>query len=219
MAFLEVACFNAESALIANKAGADRVELCASPEVGGTTPDYSTLREIRDQISVPIHVMIRPRGGNFVSTNTEIEQMKASIEQFRHIADGFAFGVLDANQKVDILRTKEPVHLAHLLPCTFHRAFDEMTDLCGALEDVVRCGINTILTAGGRSAATAGCHNPATLVKTARGRIKIMPGGGVRSTNIDELQRSTRATFFHSSAEIVRLKVSCQDNPKDGKVA
>jgi copper homeostasis protein len=220
MAFLEIACFNAESALIANEAGADRIEFCESPEVGGTTPDFRTLRDIKVQIAIPVFVMIRPRGGDFVYTQREFQQMGASIEEFKEIADGFVFGILDTNRKVDIQRAKELAYLARPLPCTFHRAFDETADLYNALEDVVRCGMSTILTSGGASSALEGRDTLAKLVETARGRIAIMPGGGVRSTNIEVLRRLTQAGFYHSSAlvdngrvasltEICRLRTSC----------
>ena len=221
MTFLEIACFNAESALIANQAGADRIELCENPEVGGTTPDLNSLRNIREQIAIPVFVMIRPRGGDFVYTDAEFQRIRASIEQFRGIADGVVFGILDAYGKVDIRRTTELVHFAHPLPCTFHRAFDQTTDPYQALEDVVRCGISTILTSGGASSAIERIDTLAKLVEAGRGRIQIMPGGGVRSTNIERLKRSTQASFFHSSAlvdnkqvasltEILRLRTSCE---------
>jgi copper homeostasis protein len=223
MAFLEIACFNAESALIANKAGADRIEFCQTPEVGGTTPAYKTLLSIKEQMAIPVFVMIRPRGGDFVYTDTEVQQMRASIEQFKEIADGLVFGILDASSAVDIRRTRELVHLAHPLPCTFHRAFDQTLDPYKALEDIKRCGISTILTSGVASSAVEGRDTLAKLVETAGGRIAIMPGGGVRSTNIERLRRSTKASFYHSSAlvddesvpsstEIGRLRTSCRDS-------
>jgi len=229
MAFLEIACFNAKSAIIANEAGADRIEFCDGPEVGGTTPNFETLRSIRDQIAIPVFVMIRPRGGDFVYTDTEVQQMKTSIEQFKDIADGFVFGVLGANAKVYIQRTKELVSVAHPLPCTFHRAFDQTIDPYDALEDVLQFGMIAILTSGGEPSAMDGCETLAKLVQTAQGRIAIMPGGGVRSANIEGLRRLTQASFYHSSAlvdnggvasstEILRLKTSCRDSLNREKV-
>lgn len=220
MALLEIACFNSESALIASNSGADRIELCAGPEVGGTTPDLNSLVNIKDQIAVPVFVMVRPRGGDFIYTDTEFQEMRASIEQFKEVANGFVFGILHTNGGIDIRRTRDLVHLAYPLPCTFHRAFDQTKDPFKALEDIVSCGITTILTSGGASSAIDGRDTLVRLVKRARGRIAIMPGGGVRSTNIEELRESTQASLFHSSAlvdngriasatEIRRLKAGC----------
>ena len=220
MAFLEIACFNADSALVASKAGADRIEFCASPEVGGTTPDLEVLRNIRDQIAIPVFVMIRPRGGGFDYTDAEFQQMRDSVAYFKGIANGFVFGLLDANSRVDVPRTTELVTLARPLPCTFHRAFDSAMDLYQALEAAILCGISAVLTSGGAPSAIEGRDVLAELVQMARGRIDVMPGGGVRSTNIDDLVTSTHASFYHSSAlvddekiasftEILRLKTSC----------
>lgn len=226
MAFLEIACFNTASALIANEAGVDRIEFCDGPDVGGITPDFETLSNVRDRIAIPVFVMIRPRGGDFVYTDTEFQQMRGSIKKFKDIADGFVFGLLDDKKTIDVPRTTELVCLAQPLPSTFHRAFDKTDDLCNALEDVVRCGISTVLTSGGASSASEGCNTLAKLVAAAGGRIAIMPGGGVRSTNVEELMRSTQTSFYHSSAlvdheqvasstEILRLKAFCRASLDD----
>ena len=197
---LEIACFNPESALVASRAGADRIELCQSPEVGGTTPDFNALILIRDRVTIPIFIMIRPRGEDFVYSDAEFQQMKDSIQQYKALADGFVFGLLNVNKKVDVDRTSELVHLASPKPCTFHRAFDETSNLLEALEATIRCGISTVLTSGGQSTAIHGSGILAQLVENAQGRIEIMPGGGVRSTNLEDLRRRTKAKFFHSSA-------------------
>lgn len=208
MPFLEVACFNAESALVASDAGADRIELCDSPEVGGTTPDIALLSAIRDRIAIPIFVMIRPRGGDFVYSEDEFQQMKVSILQFERMANGFVFGILDNDHKVDIRRTTELVKLAHPLPCTFHRAFDDTPDLFEGLGDIVKCGSRAILTSGGAPTAVGGCGALAQLVEKANGKIVILAGGGVRSGNITEIKSKTNATFFHSSALMENERVA-----------
>jgi copper homeostasis protein len=156
MVLLEIACFNSESALIASNSGADRIELCAGSECGGTTPNFNSLVNIKDRIAVPVFVMIRPRGGDFVYTDTEFQETRASIEQFKEVASGFALGVLDANSRINIRRTRELVHLAYPLPCTFHHAFDQAVGPFKALEDIVSCGIATILTSGGAPSAIDG---------------------------------------------------------------
>lgn len=202
MALLEIACFNSDSAHIASAAGADRIELCAGADVGGTTPATATLSDIKasDHVKIPVFVMIRPRGGDFVYSEEEFIRMKASVEEHKSLADGFVFGILDRSHRIDLRRTSELVALAQPLPCTFHRAFDETIDLYKALEDVISCGLGTILTSGGESSAIEGCNQLQMLVSKAQGRIVIMPGGGVRSVNIKELQRRTNAAIYHSSA-------------------
>lgn len=200
MTFLEIACFNPESALEANKAKVNRIEFCDGPEVGGTTPKILALSKIRDNVTVPIFVMIRPRGGDFVYTDGEFEQMKASINEMKKLADGFVFGILESSGKVDVTKNTELVKLAHPLPCTFHRAFDETSDKLTALESVIECGFHTILTSGGESSAIQGCDMITKLVQASGDRITILVGGGVRSTNIKDLQTRTKATHYHSSA-------------------
>jgi copper homeostasis protein len=198
---LEIACFNLDSAVIAQKNGADRVELCAEMEVGGTTPNFEITKEVRDLITIDLNVMIRPRGGNFVYSDSEFQQMKNEILQFKEIgANGFVFGILTENNSISILQNRELVELAKPFPCTFHRAFDEVSDAFQSLEEVIDCGFQTILTSGQTSNVIEGANRLAELVSKANNRITIMPGGGLRSKNIDFIQEKTKATFYHSSA-------------------
>ncbi|KIX92452.1 uncharacterized protein Z520_11772 [Fonsecaea multimorphosa CBS 102226] len=208
MALLEIACFNPDSAVAASEAGADRIELCDNADVGGTTPPLSWLTTLRDKIKIPINVMVRPRGGDFVYSVEEFQEMKDVILRFKPIADGFVFGILKHDRSVDAVSTSELVKLAAPLPCTFHRAFDETTDLFQALEDIDGCGIRTILTSGGASSAVQNCDVLAQLVKQAGGRVVVMPGGGVRSTNIAELKARTNALVYHSSALIAGQNIA-----------
>ncbi|KAK5464669.1 hypothetical protein LTS15_001231 [Exophiala xenobiotica] len=204
MAILEIACFNTQSAIIAREAGASRLELCDNADLGGTTPPIEWLTKIRDgtDIDVPINVMIRPRGGDFVYTALEFDTMKDSINKFKSTSkvDGFVFGIVTNERTVHVDRTTELVSLAAPLPCTFHRAFDELEDLYHGLEDVTRCGIKTILTSGGESNAVQGREVLAQLVRQAGDRVVIMPGGGIRSTNLGLLHREIQASAYHSSA-------------------
>ena len=127
MKYLEIACFNAPSAVVAAAAGADRIELCADRSVGGITPPLSDLEALRPQVKIPVMIMIRPRGGGFVYSDEEFIEMKGDIERVRGLADGFVFGVLKEEGgvvKVDEERNLELVKLASPLPCTFHRAID-----------------------------------------------------------------------------------------------
>ncbi|KIW90673.1 uncharacterized protein Z519_08456 [Cladophialophora bantiana CBS 173.52] len=208
MALLEIACFNTDSAVVASKAGADRIELCDNADVGGTTPPLSWLTGLRDKVKIPIYVMVRPRGGDFEYSLWELQQMRDTIMSFGSTADGFVFGILKSDRTVDITRTSELVKLAAPLPCTFHRAFDETADLFQALEDIITCEIRTILTSGGGSSAIQSCDVLAQLMKKAGDRVVVMPGGGVRATNIDELKEKTNALVYHSSALIAPQRVA-----------
>lgn len=198
---LEIACFNPESALIAQQGGADRVELCDNIKEGGTTPDFEATRQTRKNLDIDLYVMIRPRGGDFVYTEEEFQQMKNEILQFKTLGvNGFVFGILNADKSIDVQRNSELVELAKPLPCTFHRAFDEVQDIFLSLENVIQCGFSTILTSGTMPNVVEGISVLNKLVEKASNRIVIMPGGGLRSTNIELLQDQTNAGFYHSSA-------------------
>ncbi|WP_026725254.1 copper homeostasis protein CutC [Flavobacterium sasangense] len=219
---LEIACFNLDSALIAQKAAADRVELCADMSVGGTTPIIETIQQARKNLSIDLYVMIRPRGGNFVFSEAEFEQMKSEIEIIKKLGvNGFVFGVLKDDKTINIEQNKALVDLAKPFPCTFHRAFDAVSNYEKALEDVISCGFSTILTSGTFPNVMEGKEVLRQLVIQANNRIKIMPGGGLRSTNISELNEMVNANWYHSSAitdgsetanpeEIIQLKKKLQ---------
>lgn len=200
---LEIACFNYESALIAQQGGADRIELCDNFKEGGTTPDYSIVAKARNEIKIDLFAMIRPRGGNFVYTSEEFDQMKKDIFHFKNLnVDGFVFGILNEDNSINIQQNKELIQLASPLPCSFHRAFDKINDQKTALEIVINCGFKTILTSGFTSSAIDGMDNLEQLVKQAENKISIMPGGGVRSSNIAQIKNKTQAHYYHSSAVI-----------------
>lgn len=197
---LEIACFNKESALIAAKAGADRIEFCAGFEVGGTTPSLHDFMELKKEITIPIFVMIRTRGGDFFYNDEEFQQMKKQLLEFKKVgADGFVFGILDENLEINILQNKELVELAGDMPCTFHRAFDRVKNYQKSLEEIINCGFKTILTSGTKSNVSEGKEILKTLVEISNERIDILCGGGLRSTNISEIKNYTRAKNFHSS--------------------
>ena len=198
---IEIACFNLESALIAQKAVADRVELCADMSVGGTTPKIETIKQTRENLTIDLYVMIRPRGGNFVYSDSELEQMKFEIETIKKLGiNGFVFGVLKDDKTINIEQNKALVDLAKPFPCTFHRAFDEVLDYEQALENVISCRFSTILTSGTFPNVIEGKEVLKRLVILANNRIEIMPGGGLRSTNISELNEMVNANWYHSSA-------------------
>ena len=198
---IEIACFNLESVLIAQKAGADRVELCADMSVGGTTPTIEMIQQARENLTIDMFVMIRPRGGNFVYSDSEFEQMKSEIETIKKVGvNGFVFGILKDDKTINLEQNKVLMELAKPFPCTFHRAFDAVSNYEKALEDVISCGFSTILTSGTFPNVMEGKEVLKQLVIQAKNRIEIMPGGGLRSTNISELNEMVKANWYHSSA-------------------
>ncbi|KFE98159.1 copper homeostasis protein [Chryseobacterium formosense] len=201
MSKIEIACFNPESAIIAYENGADRIELCDGLSEGGTTPDFETTKQLREKINSPIFVMIRPRGGDFTYSDAEFEQMKSELIRLKSLnVDGFVFGILDENNEVNMEQNKELVELAKPYQCTFHRAFDRAKNLENSLEKVIECGFKTILTSGQKPNVLEGKENLKKLVELSNGRIEILVGGGLRSTNIEEIRDFTKAGYFHSSA-------------------
>ena len=200
---LEIACFNLESALVASKSEADRIELCADVSAGGITPTLIDIKALRKETEKEIMIMIRPRGGDFCYSDEEFEQMKSEIILIKNFrVDGFVFGILNKENEIDFERNQELIELAKPFPCSFHRAFDRTSDLENSLETVIKLGFKTILTSGLTSNVNDGKQTLKTLVEKAKNRITIMPGGGLRSTNIQEIDSFTNATYFHSSALI-----------------
>ena len=198
---LEIACFNMESAIIAQQAGANRIEFCSDMNAGGVTPKLEDFILLKSKIHIPIFVMIRPKGGNFIYSNDEFEQMKNDIFQFKNAgANGFVFGILNENQEVNIIQNKALVEMANPLPCTFHRAFDEINNQMEALDIIIECGFRTILTSGNAKNAMEGLDSLKALVSKANKKICIMPGGGVRAINIEILKENISTNWFHSSA-------------------
>jgi len=198
---LEIACFNIASAIISQHAGANRIEFCTYMNLGGITPKLEDFVLLKSKIQIPVYVMIRPRGGNFFYSNNEFEQMKNDILNFKNEgADGFVFGILTENKKVNFIQNKELFQLANPLPCTFHRAFDEINNQMEALDTIIECGFTTILTSGNANNALAGLAVLKALALKANDKICIMPGGGVRATNIELLKENIPTNWFHSSA-------------------
>jgi len=203
-ALLEISVEAIDAATAAMRGGADRVELCQDLSAGGVTPSAATMREARQQIAIPIFVMIRPRAGDFCYSPAELEQMKRQIELAQKAQmDGVVFGILTRNGSVDVRRCAELVELAKPLPATFHRAFDEQKGhgqklWLDRLEDVISTGATRLLTSGGRRTAEEGCPRLARFVSQAGGRITLLPGGSIRPGNLKDIAKKTRAAEFHS---------------------
>jgi len=200
---LEIACFNVESAFAAHLAGADRIEFCANMEVGGTTPYLTDFLTIKSKINIPIYIMIRPRGGDFIYSNAHFEQMRNSIIQFKNAgANGFVFGILNANNEIDLNKNKQLIQLADLIPCTFHKAFDELKNPEIALQQLISIGFKNLLTSGMQPTAVKGLALLKQLAIVAKNKIVVMVGGSVRSNNINQLKNEISSNWFHSSAII-----------------
>lgn len=214
---LEIACFNVESAIIAQQGGADRVELCDDISAGGITPLFETIAEVRKNIQIDLYIMIRPRGGDFVYSEDEYEEMKTEMLLIKYKqVNGFVFGILNEDGTIDKERNKELVELAHPLPCTFHRAFDEVSDPTKALEDLIDCGFKNILTSGQKTTALTGINDLTKLIEQAGDRIIIIPGGGVRSSNIEKLKK-LNVPIYHSSAIIDKSETASLEEVKEIK--
>lgn len=200
---LEVIAFTIESCKIIEQAGAHRIELCDNAAEGGTTPSYGMMKAARKEVNIPIFPIIRPRGGDFLYSGEEFEIMKNDIAVCKSLGcDGVVMGILLPNGDIDKERTSALVELAWPLSVTFHRAFDRTVHMQQALEDVVQCGCERILTSGLHPTAEEGIQNLHSLVQQANGRIIIMPGSGIRANNIQKIASGSGAEEFHSSARI-----------------
>ena len=197
----EICANSVASCIAAQEGGADRVELCSGIPEGGTTPSFGMIRKARASIDIALNVIIRPRGGDFLYTSDELEEMVHDIKAAKELgADGLVFGCLTKEGNVDKEAMSILMEAAGGLPVTFHRAFDHTADPMQALEDIISLGCTRILTSGCRPSAIQGAGLLAELVKAAANRIIIMPGCGVNENNIAEIARLSGAREFHFSA-------------------
>ncbi|HEX4683682.1 MAG TPA: copper homeostasis protein CutC [Gemmatimonadaceae bacterium] len=206
---VEAAVESLADALAACDGGADRLELCADLRAGGTTPAESLIEQVIDRVTVPVMVMIRPRGGSFVYTAHELSSMRRDIEMARALeADGVVFGVLDGRNEIDAYRCRDLMDIADGMPVTFHRAFDRVHDRVYALEALIELGVDRVLTSGGAETAERGIDELRDLVDAADGQLTILAGGGVRDQNVGEIVRECGVTEVHlrceSDAERIR---------------
>lgn len=197
---LEVCAGSLASALAAQEGGAFRVELCDNLYEGGTTPSIGTIELARMKLSIKLHVIIRPRGGDFLYSDLECVIIKRDVEQCRNLhVDGVVIGFLTADGRVDKERTREIVKLARPMAVTFHRAFDMSRDPFEALEDLILTGVDRILTSGQKNRATDGAELIARLVRQSLGKVIIMPGGGLNEHNISEFAKRVNASEYHAT--------------------
>ena len=182
--FLEICANSYQSAKNAQEAGAHRIELCQELSVGGITPSYGLLKQVIENLDIPVFVLIRPRGGNFVNSDDEFEIMKTDIQLCKEMgSDGIVSGVLNSDKTIDIKRTKELIELSKPLQFTFHRAFDEVLNPKEALEQLIDLGVERLLTSGQETTAEKGLELLQDLNEISNGRITILAGGGISVIN------------------------------------
>ena len=198
---LEICVDSAGGALAAERGGADRVELCANLLEGGTTPSAGCIKAARSQIKIGLQVIIRPRGGDFLYSDCEMDVMREDIRTAKELgADGLVIGCLAASGDIDIVRSRELIACARPLNVTFHRAFDMCRDPRAALEQLVELGVDRVLTSGQESSCLEGIELLAALNQQAAGRIIVMPGGGITLQNVRKIVAATGVQEVHMSA-------------------
>lgn len=198
----EICANSVESCIAAQKGGAHRVELCAGIPEGGTTPSYGEIAMAREVLTTTrLHVIIRPRGGDFLYSPIEVKTMLKDIEVARQLgADGVVFGCLTAEGEIDLPFMRELMKASEGLSVTFHRAFDVCQDAKKALEQIIELGCNRILTSGQQPTAELGIPLLKELQEQASGRIILLAGCGVNEKNISRIAQETGIQEFHFSA-------------------
>jgi copper homeostasis protein len=195
---VEVVVDSVESAVAAEAGGAGRVELCANLVEGGTTPSAGMIAACRAHVSIPLYVMIRPRGGDFLYSDIEIDIMRRDIRRARSLgADGIVLGLLHPDGTVDAARTARLIRRARPLDVTFHRAIDVCRDPLEALDALAAIGVDRVLTSGQARSALAGARTIATMVRHAANRLVILPGGRINEANAARIVRTTGVREIH----------------------
>ena len=203
MTLIEACVGSLAESLAAERGGALRLELCDRLDVGGTTPSVEVIDEVKRRVRIPVSVMIRPRGGSYVHTDAELDQMHRDIDlALAHGADMVVIGVLDERGNVAADHTRELVERAKGTPVTFHRAFDEVRDQSAALETLIDAGIARVLTGGGPGPAIDGVDRLSELVSQSAGRITIMAGGKVRGPNARAIVANSGVSEVHARCEL-----------------
>ena len=198
----EVCCCDIESALAAQRAGANRIELCTNLHENGTTPSYGNLVLVKEQLQIPVHVFIAPRGGNFLYNEIEFQIMLHDIVMATECgADGLVAGCLTKKNELDILKLKGIRQAAGETPLTFHRAFDLMKNPFDAMEQLIDLGFQKLLTSGLSDSALNGKNILKELVQKANGRIEVIASAGINSGNIQQIILETEVNAVHFSSK------------------
>ena len=200
---LECCVDSVESAIAAKRVGADRIELCSALVIGGLSPSQALYQKIREQVDIPIRVLLRPRFGDFCYTDIEHEILKEEIRSFRKLgADGIVIGTMKPDGTLNLEQMKELMEEAQGMPVTLHRAFDMCKDPFVTLEEAKKLGISTILTSGQKNTCVDGVELLKELVEKAQGETEILIGGGVDASVLPMLSEKTKAKAYHMSGKI-----------------
>ena len=206
---LEICANSYQSAINAQKAGADRIEICSELSVGGITPSYGLLKKISQEIKIPINVLIRPRSGDFCYSDDEFEIMKKNIKLCKKFGfNGIVSGVLNADNSIDIQRTKELITLSNPLSFTFHRAFDCVLNPEKSLEILIKIGVDRILTSGLEEKAKDGIELLKKLQKIAENKLIILAGSGINSKNALHFKEAGFKEIHTSASKIIQIEKS-----------
>jgi copper homeostasis protein len=212
---VEVSIEGVDGLLVAQENGADRVELCASVLEGGITPSIGMVREALRRARVPVFVIVRPRGGDFLYSEAEFESMRQDVIALKELGvPGMVTGCLTADGQVDEKRTSELLHLGRPMSFTFHRAFDMVRDPVQALEVLISLGVDRLLTSGQRSTAIEGLATLKRLGHLASGRMIVMPCGGLRADNVAKVCRETGLWELHFAAHTMEPSAMTYRNPQ-----
>ncbi|MCL6218666.1 copper homeostasis protein CutC [Zunongwangia pacifica] len=198
--FIKEACVESlEEAIIAGKLGADRIELCADLSQDGITPSRAVIESAKQQLKIPIRVMIRPRGGDFVYSEVEFDGMKQDIEYCKQLGvEGVVFGILNKDKTLDVERIAALAALSKPLKVVIHKAIDETPDILKATEELTAInGISTILSSGGKTTAKEGISTLKKMMLIAGNKLEIMPAGRVTNENLDEIHKNIGAQAYH----------------------
>ena len=212
---LEAPVFNVQAAMEAAQQGIDRLELCANFPEGGETPSAGMLRFLKSELDLPIFVMIRPRGGDFVYSSKELLVMKHDMQLLGDLgADGFVFGVLDAQGTVNESACEFLLRAAGSKPCTFHRAIDASANLQDCLKKIMQLGFQRVLTSGGKNSLSEGLDQVLELLNLAKDQLVVMPGGGLKPAHVPILKASGYLKEIHASCKLAKPSANQFTNPE-----
>jgi copper homeostasis protein len=213
---VEICAGHLESALQAEQGGADRVELCADLAAGGTTPSAGTIAEACRRLSIPVHVLVRPRAGDFIPSLSELDAMRRDIQIAKNLgAAAVVIGALRPDRTIDRDVTAGLADLARPLAITFHKAFDSTREHDEALDTLIALGIDRVLTSGGQATALAGREVLQRLVDRAGGRIAVLAGGQISAADLEPLVSCAGVREVHLGSAVTRLLASTMDYDDD----
>jgi copper homeostasis protein len=211
---LEIIASTVEDCMAAESGGADRIELCAAIATAGLTPSLGTLIEAKKRVRIPVMAIVRPRAGGFCYSDEDFHVMRRDATALlEHGADGIVFGILHADGSIDSARCGKMLELADGKQTVFHRAFDVVPDPVRELDQLADLGFTRVLTSGQKKTAGEGRQTLRQLILQAKGRIEILPGGGIRPHNVHQLMEATGCKQVHLTAFSSRCDPSTSNGP------